>query len=227
MQKIILKTNGYSEIHRRHPFPTISGLSVRSSGRLLSPDIIGIETNRKFFSCLTVITITFLLVSGCASSWKITRETSKSRYFSFTPPPKWMQFNQGSSVLLSCHGTTLDRISIIRRDITEPFPNTLLQVSPGMLPHELGEVIVARAIATPGVSNVFLQSMSPTYVDGISGVKCTFDYQINDLKFTEVVYSIIDYINIYEIRFCAAKRYYYNESLDVFESLVKSFRIQK
>lgn len=176
---------------------------------------------------ITITAITFLLVSGCASSWKITREISKNRYFSFTPPPKWMQFKQGSSVLLSCHGTTLDRISIIRRDINEPFPNTLLQVSPRMLPHELGEVIIARAIATPGVSNVFLESIGPAYVDGIPGVKCTFDYQINDLKFTEVVYSIIDYMYLYEIRFSAAKRYYYNESMDAFESVVKSFRIQR
>jgi hypothetical protein len=138
-----------------------------------------------------------------------------------------MQFNQGSSVLLSCHGTTLDRISIIRQDIIGPFSNTLLKITPEMLPNELGEVVVARAIAAPGVSNVFLESMCPAYVDGISGVKCTFDYQINDLKFTDIVYSIIDNMYLYEIRFSATKRYYYNESVDAFESVVKSFRIQK
>jgi hypothetical protein len=96
-----------------------------------------------------------------------------------------------------------------------------------MLPNELGEVVVARAIAAPGVSNVFLESMCPAYVDGISGVKCTFDYQINDLKFTDIVYSCIDGFYLYEIRYSAASRNYYEESIDAFESVVKSFRLRR
>lgn len=176
---------------------------------------------------IILITITFLLVSGCASSWKMTRETSKNRYYSFTPPQKWMVFEQGSSTLLSCHGTTLDRISIIRKDIMEPFPATLLKITPEMLPHELGEVVVARAIATPGVSNIFLKEMRPAVIDGTPGVKCTFNYQINDLKFTDIVYSVIDNFYLYELRFSATSRYYYDESIDDFESVVKSFRLRR
>lgn len=157
----------------------------------------------------------------------MTRETCKSRYYSFTPPQKWMVFKQGTSVLLSCHGTTLDRISIVRKDIIEPLPNTLLKITPGMLPHEHGEVVIARAIATPGVSNVFPVEICPATVDAISGVKCSFNYQINDLKFTDIVYSFIDGLYLYELRFSATSRYYYDESIDAFDSVVKSFRIKR
>jgi hypothetical protein len=176
---------------------------------------------------LTVTTIIFFLVSGCASTWKVTRETSKNRYYSFTSPTKWMVLKQGPSTLLSCHGTTLDRISIIRKEIIGPFPNTLLKITPGMLPHEHAEVVVARAIATPGVSNVFLNEARPAVVGGISGVRCAFNYQINDLKFTDIVYSFIDGPYLYELRFSATSRYYYDESVDAFESVVKSFRLRR
>jgi hypothetical protein len=176
---------------------------------------------------IILITISFLLVSGCASSWKMTRETCKNRYYSFTPPQKWMLFKQGSSVLLSCHGSTLDRIAITRRDIFEPLPNTLLKITPEMLPHELGEIIIARAIATPGVSNVILKELRPAVIDDMRGVKCTFDYQINDLKFTDIVYSVVDNFFRYELRFSATSRYYFVESTDAFESVVKSFRVRR
>ncbi|HEX2958309.1 MAG TPA: hypothetical protein VHO70_15855 [Chitinispirillaceae bacterium] len=176
---------------------------------------------------LIIVVVFFPLISGCSSSWKVTRETCKNRYYSFTPPPKWMLFKQGLSVLLSCHGTTLERISITRRDIITPLPNTLLKVTPEMLPHELGEVIVSRAMATPGVSNVVLRELCPAVVDGVPGVKCTFDYQINDLKFTDIVYSIVDILYLFEIRFSATRRYYYDESIDAFESIVKSFRLRR
>ncbi len=223
MQKIILITRNTCKTQHHHPFPKASGLGLRSSVRLLR----GVETNWKFWIYITITLITIVLFSGCASSWKITRETSKNRYYSFTPPHKWMVLKQGSSILLSCHGTTLDRISIIRKEIIESFPNTLLKITPGMLPHEHGEVVIARAIATPGVSNVFPDEIRPATVDGISGVKCIFNYQINDLKFTDIVYSFVDGFYLYELRFSATSRYYYDESADAFESVVKSFRLRR
>jgi hypothetical protein len=177
---------------------------------------------------LLIFGIVFLsFLSGCSSSWKITRETSKNRYYTFVPPQHWMLLKKEASTLLSCHGTTIDRILLLRRSIMEPLPNTQLQIKPEMLPHELGGLIYSRAVATPGVSNVILREIAPAIIDSKPGVRCVLDYRINEILFTDVVYGFIYEFFLYELRLSSTKRYYLDENLDHFESVVRSFRLRK
>ncbi len=170
-----------------------------------------------FFSCL----------SGCSSSWKITKETCRNRYYTFNAPQRWMVQKKDAATLLSSYGTTINRILLVRRSILEPQPNTLLHIDPDMHPHELAEILYSRAVATPGVSNVTLKEAAPALIDTRSGVKCVLDYQINEILFTDVVYGFIDDYFIYEIRLSCNRRHYFDESLEHFESVVHSFRLRK
>jgi hypothetical protein len=181
---------------------------------------------QKIILIIFIQTILFVL-SNCSSSWKITKEICKNSNYSFIPPQRWMVYKEGTSTLLSYHGTTIDRILITRRSITAPLPYTQLTISPGILPHELGELLFFRAVATPGVSNVILREIKTTTIDGRSGIKCRFDYQINDITYSDIVYGLIDSLFLYELRFSATKCVYFDESVINFESVVSSFRLRK
>lgn len=177
---------------------------------------------------LSVISIFFLtFLSGCSSSWKITKETCKNRYYTFNPPQRWMIQKKDAVTLLSSHGTTINRILLLRRSILEPLPYTQLQIKPDMHPHELTEIIYSRAVAAPGVSNVTLREIAPALIDTRPGVKCVLDYQINEILFTDIVYGFINDFFLYELRLSCTRRHYFNESLDQFESVVRSFRLRK
>jgi hypothetical protein len=176
---------------------------------------------------IIILHTTLFFLSNCSSTWKITKENCKNSNYSFIPPQRWMVYKEGPSTLLSCHGTTIDRILITKRGITTPLPYTQLTISPGILPHELGELLFFRAVATPGVSNVILRKIKPTTIDGRSGIKCRFDYQINDITYTDIVYGLIDAFFLYELRFSATKTFYFDESIEEFESVVNSFRLRK
>ncbi len=167
-----------------------------------------------------------VIFAGCASGWKITGTKFKKPHYFFTPPPNWMIMYEGTSTILSKHGPSLEKILIFRNKITDQLPFTSLQIYPEMLPHELGEVILSRIIAAPQVSNVCLMEESVTEIDSRQAVRLTIEYQINAIGFTDLIYAFIDGLFLYELRYTAAKRYYYAESINTFETLVKSFRLK-
>lgn len=57
-------------------------------------------------------------------------------------------------------------------------------------------------------------------------IKLTVDYQINAIGFREIIYAFFDKFFVYELRYCAARKHFFEESIDTFESLVKSFRLR-
>lgn len=179
------------------------------------------QVNRK-----TILLLLSLLFAGCASSWKITDTKYKKPYYYFEPPPRWMIINDGSTALLSKHGPSLEKILIIRHRITDSLEIIKLKLYPEMLPHELGEVLLSRIIAAPQVTNVCLLKEEVTEVDSRQAVKLTVGYRINAIEFSEIIYAFIDRFFFYELRYCAARRYYYEENLNAFETLVKSFRLR-
>lgn len=95
-----------------------------------------------------------------------------------------------------------------------------------MLPHELGEVLLSRVIAAPQVTDVLLLKEEVTNVDYRQAVKLTVSYRINAIEFNEIIYAFIDRVFLYELRYCAVKRYYYEENLNTFETLVKGFKLR-
>lgn len=170
--------------------------------------------------------LSIIFFSGCASGWKLTSTRFKNSKYFFAPPPRWMITEEGSSAILSCHGPSLDKILIICHKVSDPFPFTNLRANPEMLPHELGEIIISRIIAAPQVSNVMLLDESISQVDNRPSVKLAVDYRINGIQFTDLIYAFIDGLFLYELRYTAAKRHYYQQNLNIFETVVKSFKVR-
>ncbi|NLD99149.1 MAG: hypothetical protein GX640_04690 [Fibrobacter sp.] len=169
-----------------------------------------------------------LLNTGCGSYWKLTEsETLRTRHYSLSAPREWMSYRQGSSILLSKHGPTLEHIIVLRHNLAAPLPLTSIALYTGMLPHELGELIVYRLIAAPGISNVILLDESVEKVDGRDAVKVTVQYTLNEATRVDVVYSFTEGTYLYELRYSAVLRHYYGEYLEVFRGVVKDFKLRK
>jgi hypothetical protein len=176
------------------------------------------------------VTLFFLSVivsfTGCSSGWKITKPQYKNRDYGIETPPNWMITREGASTILSRHGPSLDRILIFRHKINEMFLYTTLKVYSEMLPHELGEVVLSRMVANSNLSCVKLIKESLAKINGKDAVKLIIDYQVNDIAFTDIVYSFVEELFLFEIRYTAVRRHYYEESYEVFEEVVRSFRMR-
>ncbi|HEX3018748.1 MAG TPA: hypothetical protein VHP36_00530 [Chitinispirillaceae bacterium] len=175
---------------------------------------------------ITILLLLSLLFAGCSSSWKMTGAKYKKPSYYFEPPPRWMISRDGPTALLSKHGPSLEKILILRQRTTDTLNHTKLKLYPEMLPHELGEVLLSRVIAAPQVTDVLLLKEEVTNVDYRQAVKLTVSYRINAIEFNEIIYAFIDRVFLYELRYCAVKRYYYEENLNTFETLVKGFKLR-
>lgn len=175
---------------------------------------------------LIIFIQSLIFLTGCSSSWKITKTHEKNIHYSFETPPKWMISSKGPSTILSRHGPSLERILISKQKISEAQLNTNLRIYPEILPHELGEVLLSSIISSPGISNVVLTNMQISNIDSRNSVNITADYQVGDVTFTDFIYAFVDKQFLYQIRFIATKRHYFNESLDEFNSVVKSFKVR-
>jgi hypothetical protein len=164
--------------------------------------------------------------AGCASSWKVTGTKYKKPYYYFQPPSRWMIIKKGSSAMLSKHGPGLEKIVIFRHRITDTLQFTSLKTYPQMLPHELAEVLLSRIIAAPQVVDVCLLKEELAEVDFRQAIKLTVDYQVNAIGFRDIIYALIDKFYIYELRYSATRRHYFEENVETFETLVKSFRLR-
>ncbi len=175
----------------------------------------------------TLVTAALLIViTGCAPSWKLTKADFRTLDYTIKTPMRWMIIHKGSATLISNHGPALESILIRCHDIGDKIPSTTLMVLPNMLPHEIGELIISQQRAGPAVTDVEVTKESIAKVDNKKAVRVVFDYREDGIIFTDIVYGVLDGQKFYELRYCAAKRHYFNESLDVFELMVEHFKIR-
>lgn len=170
-------------------------------------------------------TVSFLL-AGCTPSWKVTKPSYKNSEYTIQTPSKWMIIHQGSSTMLSRHGPFLESIRIFSHSLEDSLPHTRLKVHADMLPHEIGETLLYSMMADQQKSHVKMAAQSLEKVDGRIAVRMRIDYQVNDIPCSDLVYAFIVEPSLYQIRYSATKRHYFEESLDEFEKVVKSFRMK-
>jgi len=134
---------------------------------------------------------------------------------------------QGSSLLISRHGPALEHIIILQHNLNSPLPLTSLSLISDMQPHELAEMILYRMIAAPGISNIMLLEESIETVSGKISVKVVVDYSINENARRDIVYAFISNGFLYELRYSALKRYYFQDNIQAFQTVIRSFRLKE
>ena len=85
-----------------------------------------------------------------------------------------------------------------------------------------------KKVSNQAIQSYELKENTPATLDGLQGFKITYSYKSRDgVKHKAVIYGFLYSEWLYEIRYHATERYYFDKDLMTFEQFVASFRLIK
>ncbi len=174
-----------------------------------------------------ILLILLLFMTACAPWMRGGGSFESSSYnFSFDIPQGWMRLNVDRYLLISRDGPFLQYILIQERHIDRPFKHTKKRLDRGMLPQEAAEVILDEIICDQLVLNFQVIENTPARINRYDGFRLIFTYKNKDgLKLKTIYYGFIAGDRFYNIRYNAAKRYYFEKDIETFEKVLNSFKL--
>ena len=173
-----------------------------------------------FFICL-------LFIFSCASAAK---ERSLKKLpdadFSVAIPDGWWKPEYTNKYLITKDGPYLQYVFIQQRPINKSFRYTQKKIKSGMLPQEAAGIIIDELASDRLLMNFKVIENTPTTIDGQDGFKILFTYK--DKKgapFKTLYYGFINGGSFYNLRYCAALRYYFDKDIAEFEQIKSSFKL--
>jgi hypothetical protein len=175
------------------------------------------------------ILISLAVILSCASAAK---ERSLNKLpdagFSVQIPDGWWKPEYTNKYFITKDGPFHQYVLIQQRPLDKPFRNTSKKIRSDMLPQETAGVIVDELASDRNLMKFSLIENGPVTVDGLSGFKILFAYK--DKKnhhFKTLYYGLISGEYFYNLRYCAALGYYFDQDLADFERIVSSFQLTK
>jgi hypothetical protein len=175
-----------------------------------------------------VIVCTALLLAGCVASplWvhQPGRFEAPTRSFAVNVPDQWLRFDTEEYTLLSKDGPYLQYIYIQERLVSWPFKFTGKRMQSSMLPLEAAEVVIDEIRSDPAVKKFRLEENKPITIDGNKGFQLVYTYQDQSGYWLRTVYCGFVRADIfYNLRYTAAKRYYFKKDYSTFKKVLASF----
>ena len=120
----------------------------------------------------------------------------------------------------------LQYILIQRRPIYRQFKNTKKKLKKEMLPHEVARVIIDEIAADSRVQNFKVTENMPATVCKHDGFKLLFSYKDEKgTSYQTMYYGFIDGDAFYNLRYNAARQYYLEKDIKIFERILYSFKL--
>ena len=176
---------------------------------------------------LLPLLVCLVFVISCASAAK-ERSLKKLPDSDFTVklPKGWWKPEYTNKFLITKDGPFLQYVRIQKRPLDKSFQNTKKKIRKGMLPQEAAGIIIDELASDRYLMNLSIIENAPAMVDGHAGFKILFSY--NDKKgapFKTLYYGFISGNSLYNLRFNAAKRHYFDKDIETFEQIVDSFKL--
>jgi hypothetical protein len=170
-----------------------------------------------------------LLAVGCAPWSQIGGPySSGSNGFTVDLPQGWMKYNMVDFLFITRDGGALQNIIVERFTMDKELPFTKKKFAKAMLPQELAEVVVDNVSSNPANLNLVVIENVPEKVCGSPGFKVILSYKTKDgLRMKSISYGVLVGDYVYNIRYNAAERYYFDKDLPVFQEVFASFRLTK
>ncbi len=173
------------------------------------------------WGCLVVA----LLSTACAGPWQKTPNRIQEKSWSITAPEGWMHLSMPESQMFSKNGPYLEYILIQSRPLTQGFRYTRQRLTADMLPHEAAQLIIDSLKSDPLIRGFRLLASEPTIVAGKPGFKLTFTYRDkNDVEAQTIYYGVVLPDMFFNVRYTAARRYYFAQELSTFSSVLSSLQ---
>ena len=176
---------------------------------------------------LLLILICLALLFGCASAAK-NRSLKKlpDAGFSVNIPEGWWKPEYTGKYFITKDGAFLQYVLIQERPLNKSFRNTNKKISSGMLPQEAAGIIIDELASDRYLINFRLLENVPATVDGHAAFKILFSYaDKNESQFKTVYYGFVSGDYFYNMRYCAAKRHYFDKDIADFDRMVSSFKL--
>ena len=176
---------------------------------------------------LIPILICTALLFSCATAAK-NRSLKKlpDSGFSVQIPDGWWKPEYTNKYFITKDGAFLQYVLIQKRPLNKPFRNTEKKIRSGMLPQEAAGITIDELASDRFLMNFRLIENSPVTLDDHPGFKILFTYR--DKKKSEyktLYYGFISDDHFYNLRYCAAKRHYFDKDIADFERIVNSFQL--
>ena len=176
---------------------------------------------------ISALLISLLLITGCASmAQERSLKNLPDNKFSVEIPAGWWKPKHIDKYLITKDGVFLQYVLIQQRPIDRPYRNTKKKLNKGMLPQEAADVIIDEIASDRRVLNFNVIENAPAIIDGREGFKILFTYK--DKKgstFKTLYYGFISADSFFNLRYSAARRYYFDKDIADFEKILSSFRI--
>jgi hypothetical protein len=167
-----------------------------------------------------------LLVGGCASVWQASPSVLQSQHWSLNVPDGWMRFTTPTYDMLSKDGPYLQYLFVQERPFSQPLGHTKRKLDSSLLPHEAAEIIVDNLKSDPQIRRFTLLSSEPAEVDGKMGFRLEYSHlDQQGAEIQSIYYGVILTRTFFNLRYTAARRYYFQKYLDEFEQMRRSLRL--
>jgi hypothetical protein len=151
-----------------------------------------------------------VMIAGCAG-WKAVDGGIHSKTYRVEVPSGWMKFDAGAYVMISRDG---------------PYLHARKRLNADMLPQEAAQIIIDDLSSDPMVANFTVIENAPAVIDDHDGFRLLFSYSDpKGLTLKTAYYGFIQGQNYYSLRFTAPQRYYFDNDIEVFETMLSKFHL--
>jgi hypothetical protein len=166
-----------------------------------------------------------VMIAGCAG-WKAVDGGIHSETYRVEVPSGWMKFDAGAYVMISRDGPYLQYVLFQERPLERPFLNARKRLNADMLPQEAAQIIIDDLSSDPMVANFTVIENAPAVIDDHDGFRLLFSYSDpKGLTLKTAYYGFIQGQNYYSLRFTAPQRYYFDNDIEVFETMLSKFHL--
>lgn len=130
------------------------------------------------------------------------------------------------SEMLSKNGPYLEYILVQSRPLAKRFRFTKQVLDPGMLPRETARLIIDNLRSDPRFRGFQLLASEPAEIADHDGFKLLYSYEDKYGVTMKTVYcGILLPDRFFNIRYSAAQRYYFEQELPAFETVLSSLQL--
>lgn len=170
------------------------------------------------------------MLAGCAATW-VRIDSANAQYrgthYHVSLPAGWVRFEKDDTVLLSRDGPDLQRVRVEYRTHDKGFESLKRTSSPGMLPSELADLMIAeiRAASEQKLPSLEVLSNTPVEIGGQTGFALHLRFKTDQgLRVELLIHGFVDERGFYLLSYRAPTLHYFERDRPVFESIASSFR---
>jgi hypothetical protein len=182
---------------------------------------------------IALLGTTLLVATGCVTLPWVPADsvyTSIAHQFTIDLPQGWMRWTQDQrdDLVVTRDGALLQYILVERLRVDEPLRYTKKRLAKGMMPQEAAEVMLDNFSSSKDISGLEIKDNRPITISGKPGFWAVVTYKTkDDLKLKVVYCGVIAGEWFYGIRYSAPQRHYFDKDLKTFETVLRSFKLQK